>query len=417
MSFGITVASIGLPSVARPVGQVGLGTYRLRNDRTEDASVVLGALDAGCTLIDTASNYGNEVLIGRCVRARPNVEAVVVTKVGYGEVGPHALHPADLATQLEACLERLSFDTIPYVLLHNPEEQWSNESTAPSGEFELALAQALSWLGGLAHRQRIRGFGISTNTLVTGNSVQHMSVSRLVDLADSEHFCVLEFPWNMVESAATPAGTKSVFEQAHALGLACITNRSLHARTRRGTVRLTGTPGRRVSDAEIGLTLGAIRAAVDVASPECASSPLPALLQYFAVRRAEIRTTDAAEMLIEDLLRTNIRNVCVPANLPTAMRLVDRLRSQIRSEVLSQMSDETDAIARVLTEEGALDAADARPLEVKALEYPMRSGADAVLVGMRTAEHVKCCTPYFNLGPIPPVSQGPIEQHRRNGTQ
>src|SRR5262245_44794455 len=71
------------------VSPVGFGGYRVMDRNAEHRRALKLALESGCNLIDTSTNYTNgasERLIGEVLRELTGVkreEIVVVTKIGY----------------------------------------------------------------------------------------------------------------------------------------------------------------------------------------------------------------------------------------------------------------------------------------------------------------------------------------------
>jgi aryl-alcohol dehydrogenase-like predicted oxidoreductase len=146
------------------VGEIGLGcmgmswAYGSAADRDDDTSVAVihRALDAGCTLIDTADVYGpfvNESLVGRALKDR-RAEAVVATKCGLvmvdpatGRIHPDA-RPMHIAMACDASLSRLGIDVIDLYQLHRP------DPTVP-------VAESIGAMGELVTNGKVRAIGVS----------------------------------------------------------------------------------------------------------------------------------------------------------------------------------------------------------------------------------------------------------------
>jgi aryl-alcohol dehydrogenase-like predicted oxidoreductase len=118
------------------VGAVGLGCMGMSGvygeaGRDDNASVAVihEALDAGCTLIDTADVYGaghNEELVGRALRDRRD-EAFLATKCGLvvdsGAPGPaRDGSPGHLREAVDSSLRRLHTDVIDLYYLHRVDD-------------------------------------------------------------------------------------------------------------------------------------------------------------------------------------------------------------------------------------------------------------------------------------------------------
>jgi diketogulonate reductase-like aldo/keto reductase len=94
---------------------IGFGTYPLTGEAAVTA--IVGALDAGYRLLDTAVNYGNEAEVGQALRRTdvPRDEIRVQTKIP----GRHHAHELAL-TSLRDSARRLGVDRIDVGLIHWP---------------------------------------------------------------------------------------------------------------------------------------------------------------------------------------------------------------------------------------------------------------------------------------------------------
>src|SRR5689334_19856810 len=84
---------------------IGFGTYPLKGD--DGIQAMVGALQAGYRLLDSAVNYGNEHEVGEAVRRSgvPRADVAVATKI------PGRFHAKDLALQsLRESATRLGVD-------------------------------------------------------------------------------------------------------------------------------------------------------------------------------------------------------------------------------------------------------------------------------------------------------------------
>lgn len=98
------------------IPQVGFGVYQIP-DYEEAKKAVLAALKTGYRLIDTAQGYMNEKAVGDAIRESgiPREEIFVTSKVWLQDF---SFEGAQKAT--EVTLERLGFDYIDLMLLHQP---------------------------------------------------------------------------------------------------------------------------------------------------------------------------------------------------------------------------------------------------------------------------------------------------------
>jgi aryl-alcohol dehydrogenase-like predicted oxidoreductase len=141
------------------VSAIGLGCMALSSmyakGSDEDASIALirGALDAGCTLLDTADAYGpfaNELLVGRAIAGRRD-EVVLATKFGNvrhpdGSFAGVNGHPSYVPQACDASLERLGVDHIDLYYLHRVDAAVPIEDTV-GAMAELVAAGKVGHLG------------------------------------------------------------------------------------------------------------------------------------------------------------------------------------------------------------------------------------------------------------------------------
>jgi diketogulonate reductase-like aldo/keto reductase len=94
---------------------IGFGTYPLRGE--EAVTAIVSALEAGCRLLDTAVNYGNEQEVGEAIRRSgvPREEIWVTTKIP----GRHHAHD-EAVESIRTSAERLGLDHIDLHLIHWP---------------------------------------------------------------------------------------------------------------------------------------------------------------------------------------------------------------------------------------------------------------------------------------------------------
>ena len=130
---------------------VGCNNFGGRLDQDATTRVVLGALDAGVTLFDTADVYGatmSEVMLGRALGSRRD-EAVVATKFGMPlddtRVGAR---PEYVRAACEDSLRRLGTDHIDLYQLHYPDE-------------DVPIAETLGALSELVAAGKVREIGCS----------------------------------------------------------------------------------------------------------------------------------------------------------------------------------------------------------------------------------------------------------------
>ncbi len=131
----------------RTLPGVGFGTYPLRGE--EGIGAILGALEVGYRLLDTAVNYENETEVGEALRRSglPRDEVQVTSKIP----GRHHGYDAAISSTHES-LERLGLDYLDLHLIH-----WPNPSRDRYVE---------AWRGLVALRDEglVRSIGVSNFT-------------------------------------------------------------------------------------------------------------------------------------------------------------------------------------------------------------------------------------------------------------
>ncbi len=156
-------------SASIEVGRVGLGLMGISafytgagQDDADGARTILGALDRGVTLLDTAEMYGphtNEELLGRTLEeSGRRDDAVIATKFGIrqGGQGDRVLDgsPENVRRSVEGSLRRLRTDRIDIYYQHRMDPATPIEETVG------ALAE-------LVAEGKIRGYGLSEASVPT----------------------------------------------------------------------------------------------------------------------------------------------------------------------------------------------------------------------------------------------------------
>ena len=271
--------------------KIGYGAYRIHDQDETQAETLESAIEAGCNLIDTSSNYtdgGSETLIGNVLQKMISAgtitreEIIVVSKVGYmqgqnldqaqqretagdpwGEVVKymegcwHCIHPDFLIDQWTRSTDRLGLETIDVYLLHNPEyflsdaKNRSSQSTnweAIQDTFYDRVYHAFVQMEQFVADGKIRYYGISSNTFPSSHTdFEHVSLNRIYEAATKaaetvygdhavNHFKVIQLPYNLLESEALTETNNeidgkrvTVLGAAESLGLGVLVNRPLNA--------------------------------------------------------------------------------------------------------------------------------------------------------------------------------------------
>ena len=283
--------------------KIGYGSYRVDYRSDEHTEILCKAIQAGCNLIDTSSNYtdgGSETLIGNVLREQISAgqiersEIIVVSKVGYiqgqnldeavrregeGEAWEevvkymdgcwHCIHPDFLADQWKRSTDRLQLETIDVYLLHNPEYFLSDaRKRNPRANLDQIrdafydrIYRAFVQMERFVDEGKIRYYGISSNTFPSSNSdFEHVSLQRCYDAAceaaktvhgnhGANHFRIIQLPYNLFEHGALSEINNTIngqemtaLEGAKALGIGVLVNRPLNAVQGNRMVRLAQYP-------------------------------------------------------------------------------------------------------------------------------------------------------------------------------
>lgn len=254
------------------MGQVGFGSYRVSIKSAEHRAALINALKAGCSLIDTSSNYTNgdsEELIGSVLAEFPEFRPLLVTKAGYiqgknlavledlhaknlalddlvdlGDSLKHSIHPDFLKSQLELSLSRLKKDSVDYFLLHNPEYYFQTEGCSKD-EYYSRLKKAFLYCEEEVSAGRIKAYGVSSNNFVLPSDDPHLTdlqtIMGIITDIKAKNFKMIQFPFNLIEIGALEKlgdyGDESLLELCMRYGLTSVINRPLNAFTNNKLVR------------------------------------------------------------------------------------------------------------------------------------------------------------------------------------
>jgi 2,5-diketo-D-gluconate reductase A len=175
------------------IPQFGLGTWPMKDDQIAD--VIPQAAEQGYRLIDTAVNYGNEVGVGRGIRAAgiPREELFVTTKV------PGRHHGYDATKRsLEESLERMQLDYVDLYLIHWPNPKEDKYVATWRAFVDLQKEGKVRSIGvsnfKAAHLDRLRD---ETGVLPSVNQIQlYPSVSQIDASAYNEQLGIAVESWS-----------------------------------------------------------------------------------------------------------------------------------------------------------------------------------------------------------------------------
>ena len=279
-----------LGSTRLTTSRIGFGGYRISLGVDDHRNALEKALQEGCNLIDTSTNYADgqsERLVGTVVkdliakRFLSREEIIIVSKIGYvqgnnlaraesreqagkpfpemvkyGEGIWHCLHPEFLEEQLILSLDRLGLATLDVCLLHNPEYFLSDAKNRNLSinaiqlkdlqqEFYRRLEQAFVYFESQVAAGRMQYYGVSSNTCTAKpDNPESTSLSRMLEAAQAaahqtgqsqHHFGVLQLPMNLFEAGALLTHntgkdhSQTVLSLAREKEIAVLVNRPLNA--------------------------------------------------------------------------------------------------------------------------------------------------------------------------------------------
>lgn len=258
------------------LSKIGLGAYRITIKSKEHQESARLALELGCNLFDTSSNYtygDSERLIGKIIAEKKGVKPVVMTKAGYiqgpnlkvyqelrdngkakedlvdlGDDLKHSIHPEFLENQITNSLERLGVQEIDYFLIHNPEYYFKTKDSNEETYFQ-RLKKAFMHLEEEVFKGRIKMYGVSSNTFSASPEDKDFTnlqkiLNTVKDVSSSNHFRAIQFPLNLVERGALKVNYdgKNLIELAKKNKILTFANRPLNAFSRSGFLRLANYP-------------------------------------------------------------------------------------------------------------------------------------------------------------------------------
>ncbi|KAJ3218726.1 hypothetical protein HDU67_004246 [Dinochytrium kinnereticum] len=292
--------------------EVGFGAYRLHSGGVDAGKLAIKtALTRGVNVVDTSAHFGSgmsEKIIGEALAelisegALNRDEVIIVTKLGHilgsdlvakhlqdqedhgdglailSETAAHCLSPKFLEEEITKSLMRLGVQSADIVMLNNPERMIHAKNRAINRTQLLTLMRtAFSHLEKEVLRGRIRGYGVSSNTMHILTSPDHISLSSILSDAPSpSHFTAIGYPLNVfereaVEASVTASGRPSLASQAAEAGLLQLTQRPLNAITGAGgVIRCLGDSGRKHDSVSM-----AIKAAEESLKAIVGEAPIP----------------------------------------------------------------------------------------------------------------------------------------------
>jgi len=430
--FGMTRRELGRTGLR--VSPLGFGGYRIQAGVAGHEAALKKALQGGCNLIDTSTNYGDgasEVLVGQVVRdliASGGIrreDLVVVSKIGYvqgenlelvrvresqGKPYPdvveysadcwHCISPEFLADQLTLSLGRLEFSRLDILLLHNPE--YFLKTSGDHAEYYQRIRRAFVHLESEVKRGRIAWYGISSNSLpAPKESDEFTSLEAVLEIAaeiGAKHFGVIQFPMNLLEPGAAlepNCREGSLLALAKRENIGTLVNRPLNGFAGNTLIRLADYPDVRDRDPQGLIT--AVRE--DLARTIAWEATLPRTVTSDSIGWGHILSKNLSQIRDLDFWKHVLSRQIEPAlakawpTLPAPwaekhQALCETLFLSIRRLLESQAGEKTRPIRRKA--EALAPALQVSPtLSRQALRvYLGLPGVHSVLLGMREDAYV-----------------------------
>jgi aryl-alcohol dehydrogenase-like predicted oxidoreductase len=408
------------------ITQVGIGCYRMSRGVELHHAALERALQLGCTLIDTAANYGDgksEELIGEVLSSNAQYKAFVITKAGYitsstadrleaagvdtaelHRISPesqYSIAPDVLRVQLEESRKRLGRQKLDAVLLHNPEHYINSESVKHSPEgFRGAIQKAFEVLEEYIAEGKLRYYGVSSNTLAAppGQADRicfHDLLSWAEEVSPSHHFRFVEFPFNLgeTEAKAPQANGPSLIDQIRASGLRSIANRPLNSP--RGNQLLRFATYDEAKDLVPEQETAPYEQCVNLIADRLRHADLPHKVMDFSVMQFlrdnwhGIEHPDTVDQIFGRHFYPFVEQLWGEEITPDVKAACASLHLKARAFAQQNLTARGEQLREELIGAGTISSDDRRPLAVIACDYPLQSGMDHVLVGMRTPQYVE----------------------------
>jgi aryl-alcohol dehydrogenase-like predicted oxidoreductase len=406
----------------KEVSRVGFGCYRTCLATPEHRRALKKALEAGCTLIDTASNYmdgRSEQLVGEVLSECPRAPAFVVTKLGYispsseqflldhgarteelhtiSAESKYSLAVDSLIAQFKLSCRRLRRQSVDAVLLHNPEHYFDGILSGSAEGRHLALARAFELFESWASEGKVRYYGVSSNSLVADwPDVLPAYLRAANTVSSSHHFRIIEFPFNLLErGAARPAKSgRSLIDEARRVGLVTLGNRPLNALQGAQTFRLA-TYEAELTELDSEIASGAYENCLTMLSDQIRSLQSGHGAMDFTVMKFLRDNWSGVDNpdLVDEIFRRQfypfvgfLWNGEPPLHVAEACSDLHRLA---RLHAKRRLHESALRLRGELEALGLISACARRGLAQLACEFALHSGLNHVLVGMRSGRYVE----------------------------
>ncbi|MEX0798887.1 MAG: aldo/keto reductase [Bacteriovoracaceae bacterium] len=410
--------------------RVGFGGYRISSRSKEHKEALELALDLGCSVIDTSSNYTDgesEELIGQVLKTREK-KPLVITKAGYiqgqnlkhfqelqdieeiefadfSEDLKHSIDPVFLRDQLERSLQRLDVEQIDALLLHNP-EYFLKKDPGNEDEYYRRIQKAFEYLKQEVSQGRIKSFGISSNTFTSPqDSKEATSLDKVWEAAKKagaqEGFKYIQFPMNLLEMDALKRedGGLNLIEKAKGLGLTTIGNRPLNAFSSSGLLRLATYPvdAQKLKDPEalFAQKLGALdkkwKEVLEDQEDELFDLPLIKQISEIWNKQTSL---DAVQQIFMGHFFPLVAQIYGKDLSPEESGPFYELYETALEFAKKNMNERAEKFILQAQESGLLEPS-SKTLSQRAIEKYQETGIDIVLVGMKSTKYVEDLKEYF----------------------
>ncbi len=415
------------------MAKLGFGGYRISVKSQEHREALELAVEDGCEIIDTSSNYtdgDSERLIGE-VLEKSNKNPLLISKVGYiqgtnletlddvltekigddlvviNEGLKHSIHPAFIEDQLKRSLERLGVESIDVYLLHNPEYYLKTEKSNKK-EYYSRIEKAFVFLEKMVRDGKIKSYGISSNTFVDPKEDHESTdLQKIIELTQKNKltgFKYIQFPLNLLELGAL----QRQFDGDHLIELAqkenikTIINRPLNAFTEQGLLRLANyRVDKKLTDeyAEE-LFVENTKSLVELWEKNKEEGDeglfeIPLFRQISTIWYKQ-NSTDAVDQIFYSHFFPFIASIWGSDLTKEESEPFYELFETAYSYVHKNMNKRADQFKQTAINQGLLFESE-KNLECMAIEKYFSFGVDIVLVGMRKKTYVEKLKEYFTL--------------------
>jgi aryl-alcohol dehydrogenase-like predicted oxidoreductase len=417
------------------LSKVAMGLYRMTVRSSEHKEALITALENGCNLLDTSSNYTDgesEKLIGEVLAKNPQFSPTIISKAGYiqgvnieviralnaegkanddlviiNENLMHSIHPEFLEDQLKRSLERLGKKKIDIFLLHNP-EYYLKQENSKKDEYYRRIKLAFEFLETQVEAGVIGCYGVSSNTFVeTLFSDHNTNLEKLIEAAKSikadNGFKYIQFPLNLIETGALikQYNNKNLIEFAKANGIKTLANRPLNAFTDQGLLRLATydqhfpqIPIKEAHD-QMEKCLKILEDKLKERDDDLGIREIPLMKQIQSIWTT-LPTPDACEQVFFQNFYPLVAKIWGGKGLKKEESVPFFSLFEIATLLSREkMSERALTFRDTAEKKGLIPIDNEKELPILAIETYLEWGVDHVLVGMKRESYVKDMTQFF----------------------